>query len=69
VSDLDVVTGTAGAARLSGLDEEERYERFDRLEQYMGRVWDAMGLNLEHESVVVIPSVTLDRTPFPRRSL
>jgi hypothetical protein len=27
----------------------------------MGRVWDAMGLNLENESVVVIPSVTLDR--------
>jgi hypothetical protein len=27
----------------------------------MGRVWDAIGLNLENESVVVIPSVTLDR--------
>ena len=27
----------------------------------MPRVWDAMRLNLENESVVVIPSVTLDR--------
>ena len=27
----------------------------------MGDVWDVMRLNLENESVVVIPSVTLDR--------
>ena len=27
----------------------------------MPTVWDAMRLNLENESVVVIPSVTLDR--------
>jgi hypothetical protein len=64
VSDLDVVTRTAGAAGRSALDEAERYQRFDRLQRNMGRVWDAMGLNLENESVVVIPSGTLDR---PRR--
>ena len=61
MSGLDVVTGAAGAAGLSELDEEERYQRFDRLQRNLGRVWDAMGLNLENESVVVIPSVTLDR--------
>ena len=46
---------------LSDLDDEQRYQRFDRLQRNMPRVWDAMRLNLENESVVVIPSVTLDR--------
>jgi len=50
----------AGAA-LSALDEAERYERFDRLQQRMAAVWSAMRLNEEGESVVVVPSVTLDR--------
>ncbi len=58
---IDVVAGTAGAAGLSGLDQEQRYQHFDRLQRNLGHVWDAMGLNLENESVVVIPSVTLDR--------
>ena len=49
------------AATLSALDEAERYERFDRLQQRMTAVWNAMRLNEEGESVVVIPSVTLDR--------
>jgi hypothetical protein len=61
VSGHVVATGAAGAAGLSGLDEEERYRRFDGLQRSMAGVWDAMGLNLEDESVVVIPSVTLDR--------
>ena len=55
------MSDTAGPTGLSGLDEEERYQRFDHLQRNLGRVWDAMGLNLENESVVVIPSVTLDR--------
>lgn len=46
---------------LSRLDEEERYQRFDRLQSRMGEVWDAMRLNHDDESVVVIPSITLDR--------
>jgi hypothetical protein len=46
---------------LSELDEAQRYERFDRLQRRMADVWDAMRLNQEGESVVVIPSVTLDR--------
>jgi hypothetical protein len=51
----------AGRTTLADLDEDERYRRFDRLQQGMPAVWDAMRLNLENESVVVVPSVTLDR--------
>lgn len=46
---------------LDQLDESERYARFDRLQAGMARVWDEMRLNLEAESVVVLPSVTVDR--------
>jgi hypothetical protein len=46
---------------LSRLSEEERYQRFDQLQSRMGGVWDAMRLNHDDESVVVIPSITLDR--------
>ena len=51
----------ASADVLSRLDEEERYERFDELQARMGGVWDAMRLNHDDESVVVVPSITLDR--------
>jgi PGM1 C-terminal domain len=47
--------------RLSGLTDEERYERFDRLQRRMASVWSAMRLNEQDESVVVVPSVTVDR--------
>ena len=46
---------------LSSLTEDERYQRFDRLQARMDGAWDAMRLNLDDESVVVIPSITLDR--------
>jgi pheganomycin biosynthesis PGM1-like protein len=46
---------------LSRLNEEERYQRFDLLQSRMGAVWDAIRLNHDDESVVVIPSITLDR--------
>ena len=61
---MTVVGTTEGRQRpvaLSELSEEERYERFDRLQQTMPSVWNTMRLNLENESVVVIPSATLDR--------
>jgi hypothetical protein len=48
-------------ATLSALNEAQRYERFDWLQQRMAAVWNSMRLNEERESVVVIPSVTLDR--------
>lgn len=46
---------------LARLDEEERYQRFDVLQARIGGVWDSMRLNHDDESVVVIPSITLDR--------
>jgi hypothetical protein len=46
---------------LSRLTEDERDRRFDRLQLRMPDVWRAMRLNEEGESVVVVPSVTLDR--------
>ena len=46
--------------RLSELDEPQRSSRFARLQERMPAVWDATRLNLEDESVVVLPSVKLD---------
>jgi hypothetical protein len=48
------------AQRLSDLDEAERNHLFSRLQERMPAVWDAWRLGLEDESVVVVPSVTLD---------
>jgi hypothetical protein len=59
----DLWTSPGEAARgLSALTEDERYRRFDELQARMAGVWDAMRLNYEDESVVVIPSLTLDKT-------
>jgi hypothetical protein len=52
---------SAGGTRLADVDEEGRYERYDRLQAGMGSVWDAMRLNHAGESVVVLPSVSVDR--------
>jgi len=54
---------------LSSLSEEDRYRRFDELQARMGGVWDAMRLNYDDESVVVIPSITLDRAVAASGSL
>ena len=50
-----------GRLALADLDEDQRYEQFDLIQQRMSQVWATMRLNEEGESVVVIPSVTLDR--------
>jgi hypothetical protein len=41
-------------------DEAESYARFERLQQRMPAVWDAMARDLEGESVVVLPSMSID---------
>src|SRR5215467_48835 len=46
---------------LSDLSDKERNERFDRLQERMRGYWQIMGQNEKGESVVVIPSVSLDR--------
>lgn len=49
-----------GPEFLSALTEDERYRRFDDLQSRMPGVWDAMRLNHDDESVVVVPSISLD---------
>jgi hypothetical protein len=61
VTQLDTDPQTT-APRLSDLKEHERNRLFARVQERMPAVWDAMRLDLEDESVVVLPSVTLDRT-------
>jgi hypothetical protein len=50
------------APHRSDLDESERNHLFSRLQERMPAVWDAVRLGLKDESVVVVPSVTLDPT-------
>jgi hypothetical protein len=48
--------------QLSQLGEDERYRVFDDLQLTMPSVWDSMRLDLEDESVVVVPSISIERT-------
>jgi hypothetical protein len=56
-------------AVLSQLSEVERYRLFDKLQSRLSEVWSAMRLDHADESVVVIPSVTLDRAVAASGSL
>ena len=47
---------------LAELDEGERYRVFDELQLTMPSVWDSIQRNVEDESVVVVPSVSLALT-------
>lgn len=51
----------SGVATLADLDDETRNLRFRKLQDRMRFVWDSMKVDLDDESVVVIPSVTLSR--------
>lgn len=46
---------------LADLDEDARNEAFDRLQSRLPAVWRSMRLNEADESVVVVPSASLDR--------
>jgi hypothetical protein len=47
---------------LSHLDDGERYRVFDDLQRAMPNVWESMRLDLDDESVVVVPSISIERT-------
>ena len=67
-----MTSGVAAApttALLSSLSEEERYRRFDVLQARMRGVWEAIRLNHDDESVVVIPSINLERAVAASGSL
>lgn len=53
--------GRAQLPLLADLDEDARNAAFDRLQAQLPAVWRAMRLNEPDESVVVVPSVSLDR--------
>ena len=46
--------------QLSQLDEEERYRVFDSLQLSMPAVWASMQRGFDDESVVVVPSISMD---------
>lgn len=55
-------TGSRGARpTLSDLDDEARHLRFRMLQERMGSVWESIRLNLDDESVVIVPSVPLTK--------
>lgn len=63
------MTGAARPPTLAELDPGERERRFALLQARMPEVWGAMRLNQEGESVVVVPSVTVDRVAQSSGSL
>jgi hypothetical protein len=66
---MSTTTPETAAIRLSSLSESERYDRFTELQRRMSEVWESMRLDLGDESVVVIPSVTLDKAVAQSGSL
>ncbi|HEX6055303.1 MAG TPA: hypothetical protein VFY98_05805, partial [Intrasporangium sp.] len=52
---------TGSRVHLQDLSEEQRNAEFDRLQRLLPDVWRAMRLNEPDESVLVVPSVSLDR--------
>jgi hypothetical protein len=58
----DTRTESPSPRVLSRLDEAERYRLFDDLQQSMPGVWDSIRRDLADESVVVVPSISLEHT-------
>ena len=52
---------TASETRLLDLSEDDRNDAFDRLQQRLPAVWRAFRANDPRESVVVVPSMSIDR--------
>ena len=50
---------------LGQLNDEERYHAFDDLQLSMDSAWDSIQKNLADESVVVVPSISIERTTLP----
>ena len=48
--------------KLSELSDAERYAAYDRLQAAMPDVWAAMRRQLDDESVVVVPSISLEHS-------
>ncbi|MGC5221129.1 peptide ligase PGM1-related protein [Micromonospora sp. DT81.3] len=59
---LETTESPSAVVTLSDLDEGARNLRFQRLQDRMSAVWDSMKRDRDDESVVVIPSVSLNRS-------
>ena len=62
MTDLHAVSVPAQGRTLDELDEGERYQRFDELQRSMAAVWESWRLDVADECVVVVPSVSLQRS-------
>jgi hypothetical protein len=47
---------------LPDLDEQQRYEAYDRLQRRLPAIWEAMRTDHASESAVIVPSISLERT-------
>ena len=61
MSDLAEQVAADPGRALDELDESERYQRFEALQARMPEVWELMRRDTEDESVVVVPSLSLDK--------
>jgi PGM1 C-terminal domain len=61
MTDQMIIDDLKGGPTLSDLDDTGRQSRFEALQERMESVWDAMKLDLDDESVVIVPSVTVSR--------
>jgi hypothetical protein len=62
MTQLQVSDQPKAGRHLSDLDEAERYGVFDDLQRTMSTVWESMRLGFDDESVVVVPSISIERT-------
>jgi hypothetical protein len=62
MTQLQVSDQPKAGRHLSDLDESERYGVFDDLQRSMSTVWESMRLGFDDESVVVVPSISIERT-------
>ena len=62
MTQLQVPDQRTAGRQLSSLGEAERYRSFDDLQLAMPSVWESMRLGHADESVVVVPSISIERT-------
>jgi hypothetical protein len=62
MTDIADLTVPSPRRTLADLGEDDRYRAFDDLQRAMPAVWESMRLDLDDESVVVVPSISLEHT-------
>jgi hypothetical protein len=62
MTDLTTTAIPRQGRTLDQLDDADRYLRFDELQRTMAAVWESIQLDVRDESVVVVPSVSLEHS-------